>query len=77
MLYKAVLTFNSADEAQGGAIEVKATEQYLHVILFVILHKIFLTYNLFLLTQQEVCVGESWPRSVHTTEFKILTYRPT
>ena len=59
MLYKAVLTFNSADEAQGGAIEVKATEQYLHVILFVILHKMFLTYNLFLLTQQEVCVGES------------------
>ena len=59
MLYKAVLTFNSADEAQDGAIEVKATEQCLHVILFVILHKMFLTYNLLLLTQQEVCMGES------------------
>lgn len=28
-----------------GAIEVKAIEQYLHVILFVILHKMILTYN--------------------------------
>ena len=45
MLCKAVLTFNSADEAQAGAIEVKTIEQHLQVILFVILHKMILTYN--------------------------------
>ena len=43
MLYKVVLTFESADEILKFNIQMKATEQYFPVILFIMLYKVVLT----------------------------------
>ena len=32
-------------KAKGMAIQVKATEQYFHVVLFIILYKVILTFK--------------------------------
>ena len=44
MLYKVVLTFESVDEILKCDIQMKATEQYFPVVLFVILYKVVLTF---------------------------------
>ena len=33
------------DETQSVTIQIKAIEQYFHVVLFVMLHKVALTFN--------------------------------
>ena len=43
MLYKVILTFKSVDEAEVR--EMKATEQYFHVVLFIMLCKVVLISN--------------------------------
>ena len=44
MLYKVVLTFKSVDEILV-TIQTKATEQYFHVVLSIMLYKVVLTYS--------------------------------
>ena len=39
-----VLTFRSVAESQCETIELKATEQYFHVALFIMLYKVVLTF---------------------------------
>ena len=41
MLYKVVLTFKSVDET----IQIKAIEQYFHVVLFLMLYEEVLTFK--------------------------------
>jgi len=48
MLYIVILTFKSVDET----LQMKAIEQYFHVVLFIILYKVFLRSNLKCLTIQ-------------------------
>ena len=43
MLYKVVLTFESVDESV--TIQMKATEQYFPVVLFIMLYKVVLTFE--------------------------------
>ena len=43
MLYKVVLTFDSVDEILSMTIQMKATEQYFPVVLFIMLYKVVLT----------------------------------
>ena len=45
MLYKVVLTFESADEILKFNIQMKATEQYFPVVLFIMLYKVVLTFE--------------------------------
>ena len=45
MLYKEVLTFESLDEILKCAIQMKATEQYFPVVLFIMLYKVVLTFE--------------------------------
>ena len=45
MLYKVVLTFKSVDETIVCDHSSKAVEQYIHVVLFIILHKVVLTFK--------------------------------
>ena len=42
MLHKVVLTFESMVESLNVTIQMKATEQYVHVVLFVILYRVLL-----------------------------------
>ena len=44
-LYKVVLTFESVDEIQSVTIQMKATEQYFPVVLFIMLYKVVLTFH--------------------------------
>ena len=43
ILYKLVLTLESADEILKCNIQVKATERYFPVVLFIMLYKVVLT----------------------------------
>ena len=43
MLQKDVLAFKSVDETQCVAIQMKAIEQYFHVVLLILLYKVVLT----------------------------------
>ena len=45
MLYKVVLTFESEEKSYGVTIQMKATEQYFPVILFITLYKVVLTFE--------------------------------
>ena len=45
MLYKVVLTFESADEILKFNIQMKATEQYFPVVLFIMLYKVVLHFE--------------------------------
>ena len=45
MLYKVVLTFKSVNEPLSVTIQMKATEQYFPVILFIVLCKVVLTFE--------------------------------
>ena len=45
MLYKVVLTFESVDNILSVTIQMKATEQYFPVVLFIILYKVVLTFE--------------------------------
>ena len=45
MLYKVVLTFESVEKSYGVTIQMKATEQYFPVVLFIMLYKVDLTYE--------------------------------
>ena len=45
MLYKVVLTFESVDEPLSVTIQMKATEQYFPVVLFIMLYKVVLTFE--------------------------------
>ena len=48
MLYKVVLTFESLDHGMkpnGVTIQMKATEQYFLVVLFILLYKVVLTFE--------------------------------
>ena len=46
MLYKVVLTFESVDEIlKHVTIQMKATEQYFLVVLFIMLYKVVLTFE--------------------------------
>ena len=46
MLYKVVLTFKSVDETRWCVtIQMKAIEQYFHVVLFIMLYKVVLTFK--------------------------------
>ena len=40
MLYKVVLTFESVEKIISVTIQMKATEQYLLVVLFILLYKV-------------------------------------
>ena len=42
--YKVVLTFESVDEILKCDIQMKATEQYFPVVLFIMLYKVVLTF---------------------------------
>ena len=46
IMFKVVLTFKSVDEILklSVTIQIKATEQYFHVVLFSMLYKVVLTY---------------------------------
>ena len=44
ILYKVVLTFESLDEKLSVTIQMKAAEQYVHVVLFIMLYKLVLTF---------------------------------
>ena len=44
-IVKAVLTSESADKSLSVTIEMKAIEQYFPVVLFVMLHKVVLTFE--------------------------------
>ena len=48
MPYKVVLTFQSEDEAQSAAIQMKAIEKYFPVILFITLYKVVLVLSLWM-----------------------------
>ena len=45
MLYKVVLPFESVDEIKSRTIQMKATEQYFPVVLFIMLYKVVLTFE--------------------------------
>ena len=45
MLYKVVLTLKSVEETLVCDVELKATEQYFHVVLFIMLYKVVLTFK--------------------------------
>ena len=45
MLYKVVLTFYSVDEILKCAIQIKTTDQYFPVVLFIVLYKVVLTFE--------------------------------
>ena len=45
MLYKVVLTFKSVDEILKCDHSMTATEQYFHVVLFIMLYKVILTFE--------------------------------
>jgi len=45
MLYKVVLTFKYVMKPQCVAIQMKAIEQYFHVVLFITLYKVVLTFK--------------------------------
>ena len=55
MLYKVVLTFESADEILKFNIQMKATEQYFPVVLFIMLYKVVLTFE----SADEILTGVS------------------
>ena len=42
---KVGLTYVSADETEGVTIQMKATEQYFPVVLFIMLYKVVLTFE--------------------------------
>ena len=42
---KAFLTFESVDKTQNETTQVKATEQYFPVVLFIMLYKVVLTFE--------------------------------
>ena len=44
-IVKAVLTSESADKSLSVTIQMKAIEQYFPVLLFVMLHKVVLTFE--------------------------------
>ena len=44
-IVKAVLTSESADKSLSVTIQMKAIEQYFPVVLFVMLHKVVLTFE--------------------------------
>ena len=45
MLYKVVLTFESVEKSYGVTIQMKATEKYFPVVLFITLYKVVLTFE--------------------------------
>jgi len=45
MLYKAVQTFESADDILSVTIQMKATAQYFPMVLFITLYKVVLTFD--------------------------------
>ena len=45
MLYKVVLTFESVEKSYGVTIQMKATEQYFPVALFIMLYEVVLTFE--------------------------------
>ena len=45
MLYKVVLTFKSVDEILKCDVQMKATEQFFPVVLFIVLYKVVLTFK--------------------------------
>ena len=46
MLYKVVLTFKSVDETLVCVtIQMKAIEKYFHVVMFIMLYRVVLTYS--------------------------------
>ena len=45
MLYKVVLAFESVDEILSVTIQMKATEQYFPVVLFIMLYKVAQTFE--------------------------------
>ena len=45
MLYKVALTFTSVDEILKCDHSMTATEQYFHVVLFIMLYKVILTFE--------------------------------
>ena len=45
MLYKVVLTFESVEKSYGVTIQMKATEKYFPVVLFIKLYKVVLTFE--------------------------------
>ena len=40
-----VLTFNFVDKHQGATIQIHATEQYFHLVLFIMVYKVNLTFK--------------------------------
>ena len=45
MLNKVVITFKSVDQTLVCDIQMKAAEQYFHVVLFIMLYKLVLTFK--------------------------------
>ena len=45
MLYKMVLPFESMDEILTVTIQMKGTEQYIPVVLFIMLYKVVLVFE--------------------------------
>ena len=45
VLNKVVLTCKSVDETLAYVIKIKAIEQYFHVVLFIMLYKVLLTFK--------------------------------
>ena len=45
MLYKVVQTFESVDEILKCALQMKSTEEYFPIVLFIMLYKVVLTFE--------------------------------
>ena len=51
MLSKVVLTFKSVDETKCVTIQMKAIEQYFHVVTFITLYQVVLIFDEYLMSK--------------------------